>query len=58
MDPRDLNVENLEEVKYDKLEVMSGDIVPEMTSNNSIGLSIGMPYTPTSKTPSRKLRLI
>ena len=37
MDPRDLNVENLEEAEYDEFEVSGGDTIPKMASNNLIG---------------------
>ena len=46
MDPQDLNVENLKETEYNDIEVSGGDIVLEMTPNNSISPSIGTSTRP------------
>ena len=47
MGPRDLNVENLDEVEYNEFEISSGDTIPEMASNNQIDPSNGLSDMPT-----------
>ena len=42
IDPRDNNLENLKDAKYDEVEVEGDNHVPEMAANNPIDPSIGM----------------
>ena len=56
MDPYHLNVENLKEAKYDEFQVLIDYTIPEMASHNPIGHSTATLDTPTSRTPSRRLR--
>ena len=52
MNPRDYNLEDLEEDEYNKFEVEGCDNIPEMALNNSIDTSTGMgTYSSTSRTP-------
>ena len=53
MDPRDSNLKQLKKVEYDKFEVEGDNNIPEMASNNLIGLSIGTLGTTTSKSTNR-----
>ena len=57
MDPRDYNVQNMKEDKYNEFEVLV-DNIGRMTSNNSIGPSTDMPDILTSRTLGRTLRYI
>ena len=56
MDPRHLNVKNLQDTEYDEFQVSGDDTMPEMASHNPICHSTTTPDTPTSRTPSRRLR--
>ena len=56
IDPRDLNVENLEEAKYDEFQASGDDTISEMASHNPIVHSTATPDALTYRTPSRRLK--